>query len=275
MSSPRTSPAPTCPPRPGSSGLSAMHPLSSSPANEQLLALDDHATPSGGVAPGSAVETLVAPPPPRRVPFPSRAGIPRAAQRQPRRSPAAARRLRLRCPQGRCTPTAPRVTTPSRSGSAPAASSASSRRSARSPRLAGSPGRSTCPPRSRWARRSGGTATSLRWTTARRSEVASEGDTRVTTGVEYAARLGFRPLLLDLHLPPGDGPFPVVVFVRGGGGGSAGHPTHDHQPRSTGAGAGPGAPRRVCTGGQRSFHRCDGPQRRSRQTLAPITEDLR
>jgi len=47
--------------------------------------------------------------------------------------------------------------------------------------------------------------------------VASEGDTRVTTGVEYAARLGFRPLLLDLHLPPGDGPFPVVVFVRGGG----------------------------------------------------------
>ena len=47
--------------------------------------------------------------------------------------------------------------------------------------------------------------------------MASDGDTRVTTGVEYAARLGFRPLLLDLHLPPGDGPFPVVVFVHGGG----------------------------------------------------------
>jgi len=34
-----------------------MHPRSSSPANEQFLDLDDHATPSGGVAPGSAVET--------------------------------------------------------------------------------------------------------------------------------------------------------------------------------------------------------------------------
>jgi acetyl esterase/lipase len=29
--------------------------------------------------------------------------------------------------------------------------------------------------------------------------------------------LGFRPLLLDLHVPPGDGPFPVVLWVHGGG----------------------------------------------------------
>ncbi|MEV4413153.1 alpha/beta hydrolase [Catellatospora sp. NPDC049609] len=28
---------------------------------------------------------------------------------------------------------------------------------------------------------------------------------------------GFRPLHLDLHLPPGDGPFPVLLWVHGGG----------------------------------------------------------
>lgn len=28
---------------------------------------------------------------------------------------------------------------------------------------------------------------------------------------------GYRPLLLDLHLPPGPGPFPVVLWIHGGG----------------------------------------------------------
>ncbi|GAA2623023.1 alpha/beta hydrolase [Dactylosporangium fulvum] len=29
--------------------------------------------------------------------------------------------------------------------------------------------------------------------------------------------LGYRPLHLDLHVPPGDGPFPVVLWLHGGG----------------------------------------------------------
>lgn len=32
-----------------------------------------------------------------------------------------------------------------------------------------------------------------------------------------AAPTGFRPLQLDLHLPDGDGPFPVVLWIHGGG----------------------------------------------------------
>jgi acetyl esterase/lipase len=32
-----------------------------------------------------------------------------------------------------------------------------------------------------------------------------------------SAPLGYRPLLLDLHVPPGDGPFPVVLWIHGGG----------------------------------------------------------
>ncbi|NMO56112.1 alpha/beta hydrolase [Actinoplanes sp. TBRC 11911] len=32
-----------------------------------------------------------------------------------------------------------------------------------------------------------------------------------------SAPAGFRPLHLDLHLPPGDGPFPVVLWIHGGG----------------------------------------------------------
>ncbi|WP_158585344.1 alpha/beta hydrolase [Kitasatospora sp. SolWspMP-SS2h] len=35
-------------------------------------------------------------------------------------------------------------------------------------------------------------------------------------GVSYALRTGFRPLLLDLHVPAGAGPFPVVVWLHGG-----------------------------------------------------------
>jgi acetyl esterase/lipase len=33
----------------------------------------------------------------------------------------------------------------------------------------------------------------------------------------FAIVEGFRPLQLDLHVPPGDGPFPVVLWVHGGG----------------------------------------------------------
>ena len=29
--------------------------------------------------------------------------------------------------------------------------------------------------------------------------------------------VGYRPLHLDLHVPPGDGPFPVVLWIHGGG----------------------------------------------------------
>ncbi|MGI5325353.1 alpha/beta hydrolase fold domain-containing protein [Actinomadura nitritigenes] len=39
---------------------------------------------------------------------------------------------------------------------------------------------------------------------------------RVLEGVEYAAEAGYRPLLLDLYLPPVDRA-PVVLFVHGGG----------------------------------------------------------
>ncbi|QKW18095.1 alpha/beta hydrolase [Kitasatospora sp. NA04385] len=38
----------------------------------------------------------------------------------------------------------------------------------------------------------------------------------VRHGVSYALHTGFRPLLLDLHVPAGPGPFPVVVWLHGG-----------------------------------------------------------
>jgi acetyl esterase/lipase len=40
---------------------------------------------------------------------------------------------------------------------------------------------------------------------------------RVFSGVAYAAVPGIRPLELDLWLPPGEGPFPAVLFLHGGG----------------------------------------------------------
>lgn len=49
-------------------------------------------------------------------------------------------------------------------------------------------------------------------------EQAGELGTRHRTGVEYATLVGFRPLLLDLVLPPRTGAAaPVVVFLHGGG----------------------------------------------------------
>jgi acetyl esterase/lipase len=46
---------------------------------------------------------------------------------------------------------------------------------------------------------------------------AAAGGVRVLLGVPYAATRGIRPTELDLWLPPGTGPFPVVVFLHGGG----------------------------------------------------------
>jgi acetyl esterase/lipase len=42
--------------------------------------------------------------------------------------------------------------------------------------------------------------------------------------VAYATPVGFRPLMLDLTLPLGKGPFPLVVFIHGGAW-LSGHPT--------------------------------------------------
>ncbi|MFE9635584.1 alpha/beta hydrolase fold domain-containing protein [Streptomyces sp. NPDC006463] len=36
-------------------------------------------------------------------------------------------------------------------------------------------------------------------------------------GVTYATKPGYRPRLLDVQLPAGEGPFPVVVWIHGGG----------------------------------------------------------
>ncbi|MGW2517632.1 alpha/beta hydrolase fold domain-containing protein [Streptomyces sp. NPDC001617] len=52
------------------------------------------------------------------------------------------------------------------------------------------------------------------------TEEITPAGTRLLRGVEYATPDGFRPLLLDLHLPaahPAGGPVPVVVFLHGGG----------------------------------------------------------
>jgi len=43
------------------------------------------------------------------------------------------------------------------------------------------------------------------------------GDVRALRGIEYAAVLGYRPLLLDLYLPAEGPPPPVVLFLHGGG----------------------------------------------------------
>jgi acetyl esterase/lipase len=40
---------------------------------------------------------------------------------------------------------------------------------------------------------------------------------RVVRGIEYASVPGFRPLLLDLHLPPSGPERPVILFIHGGG----------------------------------------------------------
>jgi acetyl esterase/lipase len=43
------------------------------------------------------------------------------------------------------------------------------------------------------------------------------GGVHILDGVEYAAVLGYRPLLLDLYLPVPDQARPVVLFLHGGG----------------------------------------------------------
>ncbi|MFF5497815.1 alpha/beta hydrolase fold domain-containing protein [Streptomyces aquilus] len=48
--------------------------------------------------------------------------------------------------------------------------------------------------------------------------VTSAGEARVRDALVYAEPPGFRPLELDLYLPPaGGGPAPLIVFVHGGG----------------------------------------------------------
>jgi len=42
--------------------------------------------------------------------------------------------------------------------------------------------------------------------------------------VTYAAQWGYRPLMLDVRLPKGKGPFPTIVFIHGGAW-AMGHPT--------------------------------------------------
>lgn len=43
-----------------------------------------------------------------------------------------------------------------------------------------------------------------------------EGGTRFWPSLAYALTLGYRPMMLDLRVPPGPGPHPLVVYVHGG-----------------------------------------------------------
>ncbi|MCX4524241.1 alpha/beta hydrolase [Streptomyces sp. NBC_01551] len=47
--------------------------------------------------------------------------------------------------------------------------------------------------------------------------VTDEHGVRHFDGVTYATTPGYRPRLLDVRLPAGEGPFPVVVWIHGGG----------------------------------------------------------
>lgn len=62
----------------------------------------------------------------------------------------------------------------------------------------------------------------LSWPLSNPQPAADGG--RLFRDVTYAAPWGFRPLMLDVRLPPGSGPFPTIVFIHGGAWAS-GHPT--------------------------------------------------
>ncbi|MFI5910380.1 alpha/beta hydrolase fold domain-containing protein [Dactylosporangium sp. NPDC051541] len=47
--------------------------------------------------------------------------------------------------------------------------------------------------------------------------VPAHRPTLTHAGCVVSTPLGYRPLQLDLHVPPGPGPFPVVLWVHGGG----------------------------------------------------------
>ncbi|MEU7065649.1 alpha/beta hydrolase [Streptomyces sp. NPDC046161] len=47
--------------------------------------------------------------------------------------------------------------------------------------------------------------------------VTDEDGVRHFDGVTYATTPGYRPRLLDVRVPAGDGPFPAVVWIHGGG----------------------------------------------------------
>ncbi|MBT2509336.1 alpha/beta hydrolase [Streptomyces sp. ISL-98] len=47
--------------------------------------------------------------------------------------------------------------------------------------------------------------------------VVGEDGIRRFHGVTYATTPGYRPRLLDVHMPAGDGPVPAVIWIHGGG----------------------------------------------------------
>ncbi|MER5733629.1 alpha/beta hydrolase [Streptomyces sp. NPDC002138] len=47
--------------------------------------------------------------------------------------------------------------------------------------------------------------------------VTDEHGIRRYDGITYATTPGYRPRLLDVQVPPGEGPFPAVVWIHGGG----------------------------------------------------------
>ena len=47
--------------------------------------------------------------------------------------------------------------------------------------------------------------------------VVADDGTRSYEGLTYATTFGYRPRLLDVRVPSGDGPVPVVVWIHGGG----------------------------------------------------------
>ncbi|MCP3754778.1 alpha/beta hydrolase [Streptomyces sp. TBY4] len=49
------------------------------------------------------------------------------------------------------------------------------------------------------------------------SAVVDADGVRRFEGITYATSPGYRPRLLDVHVPAGEGPFPVVVWIHGGG----------------------------------------------------------
>jgi acetyl esterase/lipase len=54
------------------------------------------------------------------------------------------------------------------------------------------------------------------WDYAVRNPLLDSQGRKFWRDVAYATPVGFRPLMLDLTLPKGDGPFPLVVFIHGG-----------------------------------------------------------
>lgn len=54
------------------------------------------------------------------------------------------------------------------------------------------------------------------WEFAIKNPTTDPSGQKIWRDVAYATPVGFRPLMLDLILPEGKGPFPLVVFIHGG-----------------------------------------------------------